>query len=120
MDFRAGPAGAYVRNRPPEVVFFAFSKDSFSRNAHIFCPDVKSFVVCFVNSYIEAVFVEFEVICNKIPRPRDNFFFIIVAKAEISEHFKESVVSGVLPTFSMSNPFRPLLRFWQEVILFGS
>ena len=93
MDFRARPARTYVGNRAPEVVFFAFSKDSFCRNANIFRPDVKSFVICFVNRYVEAVFVEFQVICNKIPRLGNDFFFVIIAKAEISEHFKESVVS---------------------------
>ena len=93
MNFRTRTAGTYIRDRSPEVVFFAFSEDFFCRYTYLVVPYIKCFIVIFVDSDIKSVRIKMKIVCHKIPRPGDNFFFIIIAEREIAEHFKKCMVA---------------------------
>ena len=73
----------------PEIVFFSESEDSFFRNADIFIPDIKRFIVIQIDRRIEPVRVETHSLSQKLPAPCNRFFLKVITKGEIAEHLKE-------------------------------
>ena len=92
MDFRTRSARTGCPRRTPEVIFFAFSFNSFCRNSDT-SPDFKSLVIGFKNSYPESVFIKLKNFCYKFPRPWNNFFFVIITERKVPEHLKEGMMS---------------------------
>ncbi len=64
------------------------------RHTHDITPDCKGLVIVFVNTNDEAVGGEAELIGDEFPGPLNGFFFEVVAKAEVAQHLKKSVVTG--------------------------
>ena len=82
------------RRRRPKVLVFVHPRDSFVRHSDLFFPDSVRIIVVFVDG--DGQFLR----CNakpffvgqKFPGPSNRFFFEIIAKAKVAQHFKERVV----------------------------
>ena len=90
VDFRARTArtGADF----PEVFFH--TDDAGRVNANIFSPDFESFVVFSVDGNPEFIYRQFANFSKELPTPGDNFFFEVIAKREVTQHFKEGMVAS--------------------------
>ncbi len=78
--------------------------DTFARDANLFFPDFVSFVVGFVDGYPQAIFRQVEPVFTgqQFPCVLDSIVFEIVAKAEVTQHFKEGVMArGVTDVFQI-------------------
>ena len=51
------------------------------------------------NRYIKIFFVDFINIGQKFPCPFDGFFFKIIAKRPVTQHFEHGVVVGIVTNF---------------------
>ncbi len=94
MDFRAGTARTC--SVLPEIVRLAHAVNVRGLYADSLCPDVVSLVILFVNGNIKLFGVYFHDLCEKLPRPRNDLFFEIIAEREVPEHFKIRAVAGGL------------------------
>ena len=91
----ADAIGAFARGAGgPEVFVFFFAFDLIFGQTDFFVPDVVRFLVGFIDGDAERVLLQAEVLRTgeELPRPVDRFVLEVVAEAEVSEHFKESVV----------------------------
>ena len=77
----------------PKVIFFAETHHVVGFYARGFCPNVISLVIVKINAAIEPFGVHFHNLCAKLPRPRNYFFFEIVAERKVAEHFKIRAVT---------------------------
>ena len=57
-------------------------------------PDIGSFIIICINSDPELFCRQTYYIGQKVPGIMNRFFFEILAKAEITEHFEEGVMAG--------------------------
>ena len=86
----------------PEIVFFV-SVDNAARRQELF-PNFSRFVVAlqtfgcvtFENGYIKAVCVQFQYINQVFPCPFDSFFFEIIAKRPVTQHFEHGVMVRIV------------------------
>ena len=92
INFRA--RSARTRAVFPEVIRFTETNNVRRVYAVLLCPNFKSFVIVFVNSDIKFVNRHFENFCTEFPRPSGCFFFEVITEREVTEHFKESAVTG--------------------------
>ena len=89
-DFGARPArprGTHL----PEIVRRRDANDPIFRHADLF-PDFKGFIVGVIDGRQKTTFVDPKVIREQIPGVWDGFILEVVAKGEIAEHLKESVM----------------------------
>jgi len=94
----------------PEVVrcvrraFVVANTDhALGRDTDFFGPDVIRFVIAGVNGYPELVFRQLENAGQESPSEVDRVFLEIIAEAEVTEHFKEGVVTcGVADVFQVA------------------
>ena len=113
IQFGAGAAGTGAVL--PEVVLFAQTNNMVGSYAHLTRPDIKRFVIIFINADPNPVDRQLQHLGAELPRPRGGFVFEIVAEAEVAEHFKIGTVArgfahpldiGGADTFlTGSNPF---------------
>ena len=89
MDFRAGTAGAAADF--PEVIFQ--THDALVGNSHIFVPDFVSLIVGGVDGNVQLVAGQFQFFGQELPAPGNDFFLEVIAKGEISQHFKIGMVA---------------------------
>ena len=76
----------------PEVFFHT---DNAGRvNANVFSPDFISFVVFGVNGNPQFINGQFANLSQELPAPRDNFFFEVITKGEVTQHFKEGMMAS--------------------------
>ena len=80
----------------PEVVFFSEAEDSVSRNTDFFIPDIEGFIILFVYRRIQTVFIQTYYFGQEFPGPCDCFVFEVITEREVTEHLKESTVTGCL------------------------
>ena len=80
----------------PEIVFFSEPEDFFFRNTDLFVPDVKGFVVILVYRRIQSLRIQSDRLGQELPAPGKSFFFKIITKGEIPQHFEEGTVTGRL------------------------
>ena len=100
--FRARAARAGIAHLPEVVgsVALAFvvanADDSVGRQADFIQPDVVGFFVFGIHGGQELVFGQVQPLRRgeKFPRKQQSIAFEIIAKAEIAQHFKKSVVAG--------------------------
>ena len=86
----------------PEVIFFAEANHMVGLYSNILCPDVVSFVIFKINTAVNFIGIHFHNFGAKFPCPRNNFFFEIVTKGEVTKHFKIcSVTSGDTNSFNI-------------------
>ena len=89
----------------PEVVFFRGEDNALLGN--VFFPDVEAFAVlghaifgiAFKNRYIELVNRNFVNRSEQFPSPANGFFFKVIAKRPITQHFEHGVVVGIYAHF---------------------
>ncbi|EKD50383.1 MAG: hypothetical protein ACD_62C00557G0004 [uncultured bacterium] len=60
-------------------------------------PEVKSLVIILIDGHPQFVFGQFDHLGQKLPRKTNGTGLEIIAKTEIAEHFKKSVVTGCAP-----------------------
>ncbi len=92
-DFRTRTAGAGITHCP-EIVARRNADDAIIRKTGDLLPEIRSVVICVINGDKELIFVEAKLFCDQVPRMADRFFLEVVAKGEITEHFKERVVTS--------------------------
>ncbi len=99
-NFRARAAWTCVAHHPEVVgsVTSAFvvadTNDSFSRNADFLVPNVIGFIVFRVHGDPKLFRRKHKVLCQQLPCVLNRIALEIITKAEIAEHFKESMVTG--------------------------
>ena len=104
VDFGARATGAGVAHFP-EVVFFGSENDAVFGN--VFFPDVEAFAVlsyavfgiAFKNRNVELVYGNFVNRSEQFPSPANGFFFEVIAKRPIAQHFEHGVVVGIYAYF---------------------
>ena len=85
----------------PKIILFGCRNDSLLR--HPLTPDVGCILICFQTigfvsfeiSDIKRVFGKFINLRQKFPSPIDGFFFEVIPKRPIPQHFEHGVVVGV-------------------------
>ena len=94
INFRAGAAGAGAML--PEVIFLAKANHVVGRNANLLGPDIVSLIVLFVNRNEQLILGNGHPVIGgqKFPCPGDHFFFKVILKAEVAQHFKKGAVAG--------------------------
>jgi hypothetical protein len=94
MNLAAWSAGTRIANRPPEIIIFAESQYLPSGDADL-SPIGEGFIIVKVNGYPEPFLRQFQILGNKVPSPRDSFFFKIITDTEITQHLKEGKVFAI-------------------------
>ncbi|EKD83068.1 MAG: hypothetical protein ACD_39C00905G0003 [uncultured bacterium] len=59
-------------------------------------PDFESFVIAVMNAHIKFIGGQSHFLGNEFPGHGYGFFFEVVAKAEVSKHFEESMMSSCI------------------------
>ena len=91
----AGPAGTGADF--PEIVLFSQADNALLGNADFIMPNIKGFLIVFVNGDPNPLLRQIQMLCHKFPGPGNRFFFEIIPKREIAQHFKKSGVAGGMP-----------------------
>ena len=92
VDVNFGARTAGTRADFPEVFFH--TDDAGRVNTNIFGPDFISFVVFSVNGNPQFIYGQFANFSEELPAPGDNFFFEVIAKGKVTQHFKEGMVAS--------------------------
>ena len=90
MDFRAGTAGTAADF--PEVVFQ--TDDALVGNSHHVAPDLIRLIVGGMDGNVQLVAGQFQFFGQELPAPGNDFFLEVIAKGEISQHFKIGMMAG--------------------------
>ena len=98
--FRIRAAWARYANGSPEVIFAAQAENPLRGISKALPNFIARFVgrrifIATKNGYCQAVLVKAEFLGNELVCPCDGFFFEIVAKAPVAEHFEKSAVPVV-------------------------
>ena len=83
----------------PEIILFAEPYNMRRVNANLLSPNIKRFVIVFINGYPKLINRHVKNIRAKFPRPFCCLVLKIISEAEITEHFK---ISAVASSFSYS------------------
>ena len=107
-DFRAGAAGACVAHRPEivRVIFLtalvAYTRDSVLRDTDFIRPNRVRLVVVLIDGDPEFFLWKFQCDGQELPGKANGIVLEIIAKAEVAQHFEESVVAcGVTDVFQI-------------------
>ena len=91
-NFRVRAAGTFPDF--PEVIGQRINM-VFRQTDHL-VPVIMGLMVIGINGDIQAGLVQFQNFRQEFPGPADGFFLEIVAKGEVPQHFKESMVAGCM------------------------
>jgi len=108
-DLRIGTARPRWPSRPPEIVFFSHSQNFLLGKTYLFVPDSEGLFVFLVDGDPQFFFRNPKHLGEKLPGPLYGFFFEIVSKGEITEHFKERMVPWSLSHVLYINGSQTLL-----------
>ena len=78
--------------------------DTFARDTHFFFPDVERFVIGLIHGHPQTLFRQIKPVFTgqQFPRILNGVVFEVVAEAEVTQHFEESVVArGVTDVFQI-------------------
>ncbi len=92
-DFRARTAGAGIAHCP-EIIAGSNADNAVIGKTGDLLPVIRGIIVRMVNCDEQLVLRKTEFLRDQVPGEADGIFLEIVAKREIAEHFKESVVTG--------------------------
>ena len=100
MNFRTRSTRTLIAHFP-KVIFLVPKYNSIFRN--ILLPNIPRFLIkrhiliriTFKNRNIQTVFVQFQYISQKFPCPVKCFFFKVITKRPVPQHFKHSMVIGI-------------------------
>ena len=92
-DFRTRTARTSIAHGP-EIVRRRNADDAIIGKTGNLLPEIKRFVIFRINSDEKALFGETKITGDQVPGVFDRLFLEIIAKGEIPQHFKESMVSG--------------------------
>ena len=97
INLRAGATGTCAVL--PEVIALAGLRiavktgDAVGRNADLFVPDLKCFLILAVDGRIQTVLLKTQNFCQKLPGPCNRLMLEIISKGEVSEHLKKRQMS---------------------------
>ena len=91
-DFRTGTTGTGVPHLP-EIVFIK-TGEPFGTHAHFFQPDIRGFIIRNMHRDPQPLFRQAQGARQEFPRELDGFALEVVTEAEVTQHFKEGVVTG--------------------------
>ena len=94
VNFRAGAAGAGTML--PEVVLLAEAEDTLGGDAHFLVPDLKGFIVVFVDGGVQPVLVQTDHLGQELPAPCNGLVLEVIAEGEVAQHLKIGAVAGGL------------------------
>ena len=94
VNFGAGTAGAGAML--PEVVLLAEAENTLGGDAHFLVPDLKGFVVVFVDRGVQPVLVQTHYLGQKFPAPGNGLVLEVIAEGEIAQHLEIGAVTGGL------------------------
>ena len=77
----------------PEIIFLTETIDPLCRNADLFIPDFKSFLIVLIDRRIEPVSVQSHHFREKFPAPYNCLMFKVISKGEVAQHLKEGAMS---------------------------
>ena len=77
----------------PEIVICWNTNDPVIRKTCNLFPHIRSFVICVINCHQQAVFWDVEFFGQQFPSERNGLRFEVIAKAKVTKHFKERVVT---------------------------
>ena len=80
----------------PEVILLAEAEDVLSGNADLLVPDLKGFLVVFVDGGIQSVCIQANHLGQELPAPCNGLVLKVVTKREVAQHLKISAVAGSL------------------------
>ena len=80
----------------PEVVFLAKAEDTLRRDTLLLVPDLESFIVILVDGRVQTVGIQTNHFRQELPGPCDRFLLEIIAEGKVTQHLKESAVTGSL------------------------
>ncbi len=83
VNFTARTAGANIAHLP-EVVLFSETQNVVGIDIGHFRPELRRFVISFIDGGIEAIFGQFPDIGQQFPSPADGLFLIVVAKGPVA------------------------------------
>ena len=91
--FGTGTTGAGIAHLP-EVGVVAQAHNAIHGDTDLFCPDLGGFVIVLVDGDPEFVFGQLQGLCQKVPGIANGVLLEVIAKAEVTQHFKKGVVTG--------------------------
>ena len=92
VNFRAGAAGAGTML--PEVVLLAEAENTLGGDAHFLVPNLKGFVVVFVDGGVQPVLVQTDHLGQELPAPCNGLVLEVIAEGEVAQHLKIGAVAG--------------------------
>ena len=99
-NFRARTARTRVTHHPEVVghvasaLVVADANDTFSRDTHFLIPDIVGFIVFCVNGHPKLFSRQIKVLRQQFPSILNSVTLEVVSEAEVTQHFKERVVTG--------------------------
>ena len=119
MDFRTRSARS-ASTHFPEIIFFISIDDSVFGNELFpqivsFCITLQIFFfITFKNGYVKVFFRNFVNFRQQFPSPGNCFFFEIIAKRPIPQHFKHrmmvSITTNIVQIIMLSGNSKTFLR----------
>ena len=80
----------------PEVVGLAQASDSLCRHANFLGPNLKSFLILFINRGIKTLRIHSQDFSQKLPAHCQRLRLKVIAKGKVTQHLEISTVSGSL------------------------
>ena len=80
----------------PEVVLLAEAENTLGGDAHFLVPDLKGFVVVFVDGRVQPVLVQTDHLGQELPAPCNGLVLEVIAEGEVAQHLKIGAVAGGL------------------------
>ena len=100
-NFAAGTAGSGISHRP-EIIFFPKPGKSIGIHTDLIDPDAGGLVIVFKDRYPQFFCRNPQCLCEEFPGELYRVTFEVVAKAEVTQHFKKGVVArGVANVFEI-------------------
>ena len=94
VDLRARAAGTCAVL--PEVIRLTKTENTIGRNADFLVPNIKRLVILHVNRGIQTLGIQADDLGQELPRPSDSLVLEVITKREVTQHLKESTVTGGL------------------------
>ena len=92
VNFRARTAGTGAVL--PEIIRLTEAEDILGRNTDLLIPDLKGFLVIFVDRRIQAVLLQTYHLGQKLPAPGNCLMLKVITEGEVAQHFKIGAMAG--------------------------
>ena len=94
INFRTRSAGP--RTMLPEVITLTKSENTLRRNPYFFIPNLKRFLVFFINGWVQSVRIQSNHFRQEFPCPANRLCLKIIPKGEVPQHLEKCAVARCL------------------------